>query len=234
MPPVSPAADTPLHPPADEPGRLGEPFTAAVAWAAELHREQHRKGKPDVPYLSHLLGVASLVLEAAGTETEAIAALLHDAIEDQGVTVHEIVHRFGDRVARIVLACTDDVTGDDRPEPAPIAPRGAANWHVRKEQYLAHLGSERDAGVLRVSLADKLHNARALLADVRADAETWARFNADPEAQLWYYRSLVDAFAALPEADPFLQRELAVAVDELVALTDLEIAGTAWRRAHPD
>src|SRR4051794_28388112 len=199
MPPVSPDAAAPLRPPADEPGRLGEPFRAAVAWAAELHRDQHRKGKPDVPYLSHLLGVASLVLEAAGTETEAIAALLHDSIEDQGVTVHEIVERFGDRVARIVLACTDDVTGDDQPEPAPIAPRGVANWHVRKEQYLAPLGTEHDAGVLRVSLADKLHNARALLADVRADAETWERFNAEPAAQLWYYRSLVAAFGALPE-----------------------------------
>lgn len=234
MPPDTADADAPLHPPADEPGRLGEPFTAAVAWAAELHRDQHRKGKPDVPYLSHLLGVASLVLEAAGTEAEAIAALLHDSIEDQGVTVHDIVHRFGDRVARIVLACTDDVTGDDQPEPAPIVPRGAENWHVRKEQYLAHLGTEHDAGVLRVSLADKLHNARALLADLRADPETWERFNAEPAAQLWYYRSLVDAFAALSEADPFLVRELAVAVAQLDALTDLEIAGAAWRRTHPD
>src|SRR4051812_25738069 len=117
MPPASPNADAPLHPPADEPGRLGEPFTAAVAWAAELHRDQHRKGKPDVPYLSHLLGVASLVLEAAGTETEAIAALLHAAIEDQGVAVHDIVARFGARVSHIVLACTDDLTADDQPEP---------------------------------------------------------------------------------------------------------------------
>ena len=222
-----------LHPPADEPGVVGEPFTVAVAWAAELHRDQHRKGKPDVPYLSHLLGVASLVLEAAGTETEAVAALLHDAVEDQGVTVHEIVHRFGERVAHIVLACTDDLTGDDRPEPAPVAPRGAANWRARKEQYLAHLATEHHAGVLRVTLADKLHNARALLADVRSDPETWVRFNADPEAQLWYDRSLVDAFAAVSEADVFLRAELTAVVDELVAVTDLDVAGAAWHRAHP-
>jgi (p)ppGpp synthase/HD superfamily hydrolase len=223
-----------LHSPTDQPGVLGEPFTAAVAWAAELHREQHRKGKPDVPYLSHLLGVASLVLEGAGTETEAIAALLHDAIEDQGVTVQDIVERFGDRVAHIVLACTDDLTGDDQPEPAPVAPRGAANWRARKEQYLTHLRTEHDAGVLRVSLADKLHNARALLADVRADPETWVRFNADPESQLGYYRSLVDAFASVPEADAFLLRELGVAVSQLVAATDLGVAGPAWAREHSD
>ena len=232
MTPADPDADDVLHPPATEPGVVGEPFTVAVGWAAELHRVQHRKGKPDVPYLSHLLGVASLVLEAAGTETEAIAALLHDAIEDQGVAVHEIVRRFGAGVAHIVLACTDDVTGDDQPEPAPVRPRDAANWRARKEQYLAHLRTEHDAGVLRVSLADKLHNARALLADVRADPETWVRFNADPEAQLWYYRSLVDAFAAQAEADAFLRAELAVTVTDLVAVTDLDAASAAWQRAH--
>ena len=229
---TGPAADV-LHPPADRPGVLGEPFTAAVTWAAGLHRDQHRKGKPEVPYLSHLLGVASLVLEAAGTEAEAIAALLHDSIEDQGVTAHEIVRRFGGRVAHIVLACTDDLTGDDQPEPAPVAPRGAANWRARKEQYLAHLRTEHDGGVLRVSLADKLHNARALLADVRADPETWVRFNADPTAQLWYYESLVDAFAALSEADAFLRAELSVTVADLAEVTDLAVAGAAWERAHP-
>ena len=125
-----------------------------VALALDLHATQTRKGT-DTPYISHLLGVAGLVLEYGGNEDHAIAAMLHDAIEDQGVQ-HEpvIAERFGPVVARIVRACTD---ADTLPKPP---------WHERKQTYIDHL-AHADADVLLVSAADKLHNARAICADLK-------------------------------------------------------------------
>ncbi len=142
-----------------------------------------RKGS-DVPYVAHLLGVAALVLEDGGDEDQAIAALLHDAPEDQGgrEILDEIRRRFGERVARIVDGCTDTYQSPKPP------------WRQRKEAYLSHL-QDAPAEVLRVSLADKLHNARSILNDLyRSGDAVWERFTGGKEGTLWYYRSLVQTF----------------------------------------
>ena len=159
-----------------------------AAWAAQLHNGHLRKGTT-IPYVSHLFAVASLVLEDGGTEDEAIAALLHDAVEDGKTTLDAIGERFGAEVAAIVEACSDTVVNPKPP------------WRERKERYVAHLYDEATpAGALRVSAADKVHNARCILADFKAIGdELWSRFNVDAQsadAQLWYYENLVDAFTA--------------------------------------
>jgi (p)ppGpp synthase/HD superfamily hydrolase len=162
---------------------LGARFDAALHLASEMHRTQLRKGS-GVPYLGHLLGVAAVVIDAGGSEDAAIAALLHDAVEDQGgePTLALIRDRFGDHVAEIVLACSDT---DVVPKPP---------WRARKQAYLEHLESAAP-DVLLVSAADKLYNARAILADYRqVGDELWERFNQGRQSQLWYYRSLADIF----------------------------------------
>jgi (p)ppGpp synthase/HD superfamily hydrolase len=172
----------------------GARLDEAFALARRLHAGQRRKGT-DIPYLGHLMAVAAYVIEDGGDEDEVIAALLHDAVEDQGgaPTLALIRERFGPRVAAIVAACSDT---DETPKPP---------WRDRKAAYLAHL---RDPalpdGALRVSLADKLHNARAILADLRAGHDVFARFNAPREAQAWYYDALATTFTELapgPMAD---------------------------------
>lgn len=168
------------------PGRSGlsARFEEALSYAAGLHRNQVRKGTP-VPYVSHLLSVAALVLEDGGDEDQAVAALLHDAVEDQGGASRlvEIRQRFGDRVGRIVEACTDS---DETPKPP---------YRVRKQLYLDQLPGQ-PPDVLRVALADKLHNARGLLRGLRAEgpAELWAHFKASPEDKLWYLRAALEVF----------------------------------------
>jgi (p)ppGpp synthase/HD superfamily hydrolase len=165
---------------------LTERFDDALVFARQRHNTQTRKGSGS-PYVSHLLGVASLVLEAGGDEDQAIAGLLHDTLEDfeyTGVTYDELVSRFGERVAHIVRDCSDAEPGmgeDKLP------------WRPRKEAYIAAL-AEHDDGSLMVSNADKLHNARSILADYAVlGPSLWQRFN--PEADhLWYYRSLVAVF----------------------------------------
>jgi (p)ppGpp synthase/HD superfamily hydrolase len=162
--------------------KLTARFDDALQYASHLHRWQMRKGT-DVPYLAHLLGVCSLVLDDGGDEDEAIAALLHDAVEDGGgiPTLNEIRRRFGDRVATIGEQCTDHDPAHDRPE-----------WHVRKRAYLEDLPNRTECH--RVALADKLHNARAVLADYhRVGDAVWQRFSAGRE-MLWYLRALADAF----------------------------------------
>lgn len=164
---------------------LSPRFEQALAFAAELHREQVRKGTP-VPYMAHLMAVASLALEHGATEDEAIAAVLHDAVEDQGgaATQEAIRQRFGPAVAAIVAGCTDT---DQRPKPP---------WRARKEAYIAHLGSA-SSSVRLVSLCDKVHNARTILADYRTVGEAlWNRFTGGKTGTLWYYRALVEAFRA--------------------------------------
>jgi (p)ppGpp synthase/HD superfamily hydrolase len=195
---------------------LGVAFVDAVAWAAELHAGQKRKGT-SIPYVSHLLGVASLVLEAGGDETEAIAGLLHDSVEDQDVTLDDIESRCGARVAELVAGCSEDRASGEG---------NASNWRARKEQHLAHLQAETDVSVLRVSGADKLHNARSIVADLRRDPGVWARFNAPPADQLWYYGALTEVLS--DHAPRFLALELQAAVEEMVALTDLTVASRAW------
>ncbi len=158
-------------------------FVDALAFAIAAHGDQTRKGG-DIPYVSHLLGVASLVLEAGGDEDMAIAGLLHDTIEDTATTAADIEDRFGRRVALIVVGCTDT---DEHPKPP---------WRPRKERYITHLvAPSTPSDVLAVSLADKLHNARSLVTDYRhAGEEVSRRFNAGPAEQLWYYQTLAGIF----------------------------------------
>ena len=184
---------------------LGPRFDRAFALARELHAAQARK-ETELPYISHLMGVASLVLEDGGDEDEAIAALLHDAVEDQGgqQTLRRIRQLFGERVARVVAACSDT-------EVTPKPP-----WRERKEAYIAHLRDpELPAGALRVSLADKLHNARAILFDLHAGRDVFARFSAGREDQRWYYDALAKTFA--DRSDSPMAPELRRVVDELFA-----------------
>jgi GTP pyrophosphokinase len=181
---------------------LGARFERALVYAAQLHARQLRKGS-QTPYIAHLLAVTALVIENGGDEDLAIAALLHDAVEDQGglETLETIRQSFGPAVAEVVLGCSDAVS---LPKPP---------WRRRKEAYLAHLETA-PAGVRLVSLADKLHNARAILADYHASGETvWDRFNGGRSGTLWYYRSLADLYARLENRE--LARELGRTVDLL-------------------
>src|SRR5712691_622091 len=169
---------------------LSEKFDDALAFAARLHRQQTRKGSA-IPYVAHLLAVCSLVIEHGGSEDQAIAALLHDAAEDQGgeAILREIRARYGAAVAEIVADCTDAWT-----EPKPP-------WRPRKEAYLAALPSKAPRSLL-VSLADKTHNAGAILGDYRRMGEAlWDRFNGGRDGTIWYYRSLSAIFdEAMPGA----------------------------------
>lgn len=193
-----------------------ERFDDALVYASRHHRRQLRKGGR-IPYVAHLLAVASIVLEMETTEDEAIAGLLHDVIEDGGgMTAHaEITERFGPDVARIVLANSDSTTGE-----ASKAP-----WHERKREYLASIAHEQP-DELRVSLADKLHNARSLVADHRrVGDELWSRFTTGSgEDVRWYYAGLADAFGAraddLGPGGRAALEELRRAVTELGAGSD--------------
>jgi (p)ppGpp synthase/HD superfamily hydrolase len=167
---------------------LTDQFDRAVMYAVELHRSQTRKAT-QVPYVTHLFAVCSLVLEDGGTEDEAIAALLHDGPEDQGgePVLAEIRARFGDEVANTVAGLSDAM---------PAAGEAKAPWGERKLAYLGHLGKA-SASVLKVSLADKLHNARSILTDLQADGEAvWDRFNAGRPDQAWYFGELLRIFEA--------------------------------------
>lgn len=156
----------------------------ALQFAAEIHAGQRRKGG-DVPYLSHLLAVCSLVLDHGGSEVEAIGALLHDAAEDCGgrAMLERVRNTFGSNVAEIIEGCTD--TFED-PKP---------DWRLRKEAYLRHL-AEADDSVRIVACADKLHNLLCTVRDLREQPGPayWSRFSAGLDEQLWYYRGCLDAF----------------------------------------
>ena len=185
--------------------KLGPRFLRAFQFAAEKHEGQTRKAST-IPYIAHLMGVASLVLEAGGDEDLAIAALLHDVVEDCGGApmLKEVRRRFGARVAKVVDGCTDT---DTYPKPP---------WRERKENYLRHLVAA-DAGTRLVSAADKLNNVRSILSDYREVGElVWARFNGGREGTLWYYRSLRDEF--LRDAPNRITRDLELAVNELESL----------------
>jgi len=158
-------------------------FLDAVTLACKLHAEHARKAS-GIPYISHLFGVAALAMEHGADEDEAIAALLHDAVEDQGgrPILNAIREQFGDRVAGIVDGCTDAY---DDPKPP---------WRQRKEDYIQHLQNA-DESVRLVSASDKLHNARSILSDVTTYGdEVYDRFKAGRDGTLWYYRSLVRVF----------------------------------------
>lgn len=197
---------------------LSQRFDAAVAYARTIHADQIRKGT-QVPYLAHLLSVAALVVEDGATaEDLVIGALLHDAAEDCGgrPRLEDIRSRFGDVVAKVVEGCTD--TFED-PKPP---------WRPRKEAYIAHLReaiARREPFVV-VSLADKLHNARAILADLRElGPAMFERFTAGREEQLWYYRSLVEAFRGYPSR---MAGELERVVGDIRTLAENPLLGTDW------
>jgi len=194
--------------------KLGPRFEDAFQFAAGKHAAQTRK-RTDVPYISHLMSVAALVLEAGGDEDQTIAALLHDVVEDCGgePVLEEVRHRFGDRVAKIVAGCTDAYT---IPKPA---------WKQRKLDYLEVL-RRADDDVRLVSAADKLHNVRTILADYRTEGDAvWERFSGRRDGTLWYYRAVLDV---LTGGNPNrLVGELQRVVTELETLARKGIANSA-------
>ena len=153
-----------------------ERYDQALLWTAQLHRKQSRKGKP-VPYISHLIAVSGLVWEDGGTEDQAIAALLHDAIEDADQSYASIAERFGEEVAGIVRDCTDTTEG--------LTGAAKEPWLVRKSRYMAAL-DHKSEGSLRVTAADKAHNARDMVLDARRDRRSWERFNSGLDGTAWY------------------------------------------------
>jgi (p)ppGpp synthase/HD superfamily hydrolase len=185
---------------------LTDRFADALGYAEKLHRNQTRKGN-DIPYVAHLLAVAATVLEWGGDEDTAIAALLHDAVEDQGglATAQVIRERFGESVADLVLACTDSISEDPSQKPP---------WEARKRAYIAKL-ARADRQVALITAADKLHNLTAIVRDVRTyGSKTLSRFNA-PDRLLWYYTSVIETLAA---------HEVPAPLDELEARAR-ELAG---------
>jgi len=195
-----------------KPIHLGPRFRRAILFAAEKHAGQARKAST-IPYIAHLMGVTSLVLEAGGDEDLAIAALLHDVVEDCGGApmLKEIRRRFGARVAHVVDGCTDAFT---LPKPP---------WRERKESYLRHL-KHADADTRLVSAADKLNNVRSILSDYRQIGEfVWERFNGGREGTLWYYRTLRDEF--LRRAPNRITRDFDLAVRELESLAGAASGG---------
>jgi hypothetical protein len=188
-------------------------FVAAVEYAAVAHADHVRKGT-DVPYLAHLLAVASLVLEHGGDEHQATAAVLHDVVEDRGGRrrLEDVRARFGPEVARLVDALSDAVPDDDGAK---------APWRDRKERYLAHLHDlvVDDHPAVLVSVCDKLHNARAIVADA-TDPDgpghgVWERFRGSPSEVAWYYRALVGTFGRSRTLPRRAVRSLEETVEEL-------------------
>ena len=182
----------------------------AMGAAAQIHGTQLRKGTT-TPYLSHLLGTCAIALDYGANEDEAIAALLHDAIEDGSPTeaARATVWSFGTEVGRIVEGCTDGVPGPDGQK---------SPWLVRKTAYLASLATE-DHSILLVSASDKLHNARSIVRDLRGVGdEVWDRFSAAKADTLRYYRGLVTAYRANPAHTPALVDELDRTVAEMERL----------------
>ena len=172
---------------------LTDRFDRALLYATHVHGGQVRKGT-STPYVAHLLAVAATVLEYGGSEDIAVAALLHDAVEDQGgePRLSDIRNRFGDRVADIVRSCSDSVVNSS-------AGQHKEDKRTRKTRYIEHLETA-DQETLLVSLSDKIHNARSILRDLRKPeigTTVWARFKGPKEETLWYYRELANAFQRL-------------------------------------
>lgn len=182
--------------------RLGE----ALRWAAELFARKSRKGGCGAPYLSHLLAVTALVLEHGGSEDEAVAAVLHDVLEDvEGIDAGEIEARFGAEVTAMVLALSDT-----------LHPEHKEPWRGRKERHLMRLKSA-SSSVKRIALADKVHNASTLLEDLSAHgSDAFTHFKGGASGTCWYYRAALEALHDAPA--PRLLARLQTAVDRLTAL----------------
>jgi GTP pyrophosphokinase len=192
---------------------LTDRFDRALLYATHVHGGQVRKGT-STPYVAHLLAVAATVLEYGGDEDLAIAALLHDSVEDQGgaARLDDIRNRFGEPVARIVEACSDSLANTAKGEPK-------ADWLERKKAYIAKL-RRADEDILWVSLADKVHNARTILRDLRKPdigEKVWARFNVPTKQTLWYYHSLADIFCER------LSNQLSNELREIVEVLEAEV-----------
>ena len=189
--------------------KLTDQFSKALVYAEMKHHNQVRKGG-DIPYVGHLLSVAGLVINDGGSEAQAIAALLHDAVEDAGgpETLEEIRANFGEDVARIVEECSDT---DEEPKPP---------WHERKRKYIDHL-ADVGADTLLVSVADKLDNARSMLRDYHTYGPSlWQRFTVkDPHDHLWYYGELLNAYRSRGNTS-WMVDELGRVVDELKRLVE--------------
>ncbi|MGA7987168.1 MAG: HD domain-containing protein [Candidatus Dormiibacterota bacterium] len=189
-------------------------FAAAFALAYLVHGQQLRK-KTGIPYMAHVMAVSALALEHGADEDVAIAALLHDSVEDSvdGEATHAIIQQeFGSRVAQIVMACSDAVAVPGKPKLA---------WRERKERYLEHLDEDADGDVLLVSACDKVHNASSVLADLRSEGDVvWQRFTvSDPAQQLWYYTGVAEILRRrLPGA---LSDQLGEIVNEIAARVSL-------------
>ncbi|TGL04070.1 HD domain-containing protein [Leptospira bouyouniensis] len=169
---------------ANSKSKLGKKFNETLVFASELHAEQTRKGS-EIPYITHLLAVASIIGECGGTEVEVIAGLLHDSVEDQGgqETLELIKQKFGNEVAEIVMECSDT---DIVPKPP---------WKERKTAYLNHLKESKNQSVILVSCADKLHNLRSIKSDLSEIGDfVWNRFTAPKEETIWYYRELLKIY----------------------------------------
>jgi len=167
---------------------LSNRFTEALVWATQLHADQRRRISGE-PYVAHLLRVTGIVLEHGGSEDDAIAALLHDAVEDQGgAEAREAIRRrFGEQVARVVDECSDT---DQTPKPP---------WRERKNAYLAHLPVA-SSGARLVAAADKLDNVRSLLMNLRAEGrQVWKHFKGGRDGSLWYHREVVRALGQAPQ-----------------------------------
>src|SRR5919206_713585 len=197
-------------------GPLTERFDEALLFASRHHREQLRKGS-QVPYMSHLMSVSALVMEHGGSEDQAIAALLHDAVEDAApgtgkAVLGEIWSTFGDAVAEIVRACSDGLDADGN---------RSGTWPDRKRPYVAGL-ADKPLDALLVTAADKTHNGLCIAADVRRyGQEFWSTFNASREQLLWYYTSVERAVTGrLPDSS--ISAALQLAVDELLAAAQVE------------
>ena len=188
--------------------RLSPKFEKALAYATRVHGGQLRK-KTRIPYIAHILGVTAIAMEYGATETEAIGALLHDAVEDAGGAkrLRDIERKFGKAVAKIVDGCTDT---DQTPKPP---------WLARKQAYIAHL-KHASASTQIVSASDKLHNLRAILMDYRTEGDKlWSRFNGGKQGTLWYYAALLEAFSCCKRLTPLLA-ELSRTLTTLEALAN--------------
>ncbi len=191
---------------------LSDRFKSALEMAFHFHRTQTRK-QSQIPYFAHLMSVTALVLENGGSENQAIAALLHDAVEDQGgkPTLKKIKDKFGAEVADIVDGCTDAYTNPKPP------------WKERKLAYLEKLKSKPDT-ILLVSLADKVHNARTILRDLHLEGDNvWNKFNGGKSGTLWYYQSLANFFDTTQF--PTLKKELRQLIEEIITLANLMETG---------
>ena len=163
--------------------KISEKFEEALVYATQAHGNQMRK-KTGIPFVAHILGVTAIALEYGASETEAISALLHDTVEDCGGAdrLRDIRKKFGDDVAGIVDGCTDTY---ETPKPP---------WLERKRAYIEHL-KDSDSPTRLVSASDKLHNTRAILAELRRHGtDVFDRFAGKKDGTLWYYRTLVTAF----------------------------------------